>query len=391
MTTTNLTARQIRVPAVFMRGGTSKAIIFHARDLPKDKGERHRIFLRAMGSPDIGKRQLDGMGGGVSSLSKICVVGPPTRPDADVDYTFIQIPVTSDIPDYSANCGNMSSAIGPFAVEEGLVSANDGEAVVRVHNTNTAKIIESRFQVQDLLPLVVDDFVNPGVAGSGAKIQLDFLDPGGAGTGRLLPTGNVIDLLKDRTLDMPVLASLVDATNAVVFIQAEALGLTGYETPDEIEARQSVMSQLEAIRCVASVSMGLSKNTDAAQKLAGSPKIAMIASPRAYISTSGEKISAEAFDISVRMISMGQAHRAITLTGAMCTAVASKIFNSCVADTVRTGHSDLVRVGHSSGVMPVMARVSYDSEGWRVERATVFRTARRIMEGQILVPQIPIG
>lgn len=381
------TARQLRIPAVFMRGGTSKAIIFHARDLPEDEGERHRIFLRAIGSPDPGKRQLDGMGGGVSSLSKICVIGPPTRPDADVDYTFIQIPVTTAIPDYSANCGNMSSAIGPFAVEEGLVSAAEGKAVVRIHNTNTAKIIESRFDVQDGVPLVEGDFVNPGVAGTGAQIQLDFLDPGGAGTGRLLPTGNVTDLLEDPTLDASIAASLVDATNAVVFVQAEALGLTGYETPDGIEAGKDVMARLDAIRCVASVWMGLAPTTDAAQKLAGSPKIAMIASPRAYVSTAGETIPASSFDIAVRMISMGQAHRAVTLTGAMCTAVAAGIVGSCVADTVRAGSSDLIRIGHSSGVMPVKAQVSYEQTGWTVERATVFRTARRLMEGMVLVPR----
>lgn len=387
MTMNTPTARQIRIPAVFMRGGTSKAIIFHARDLPEDEGERHRIFLRAIGSPDPGKRQLDGMGGGVSSLSKICVIGPATRPDADVDYTFIQIPVTSDVPDYSANCGNMSSAIGPFAVEEGLVAAADGEVVVRIHNTNTAKIIESRFRVQERVPLVEGAFVNPGVAGTGAQIQLGFLDPGGAGTGRLLPTGNVTDLLEDLILDAPVAASLVDATNAVVFVQAEALGLTGYETPDEIEGRKDVMSRLEAIRCVASVRMGLSPNTEDAHKLAGSPKVAMVASPRSYVSTAGETIPAEAFDIAVRMISMGQAHRAVTLTGAMCTAVASRIIGSCVADALRAYDADLIRIGHSSGVLPVKARVSHGQAGWTVERATVFRTARRLMEGMILVPQ----
>lgn len=381
------TARQMRIPAVFMRGGTSKAIIFHARDLPEDEGKRHRIFLRAIGSPDPGKRQLDGMGGGVSSLSKICVIGPPTRPDADVDYTFIQIPVTTAIPDYSANCGNMSSAIGPFAVEEGLVAAADGRAVVRIHNTNTAKIIESRFEVQKGVPLVEGDFVNPGVAGSGAQIQLDFLDPGGAGTGRLLPTGNVIDRLEDPILSTPVIASLVDATNAVVFVKAEGLGLTGYETPDQLEGNPEVMERLEAIRCVASVRMGLAPTTGAAQKLAGSPKIAMIASPRAYVSTAGETIPADSFDIAVRMISMGQAHRAVTLTGAMCSAVAAGIVGSCVADTVRAGCCDLIRIGHSSGVMPVKARVAQSDAGWVVERATVFRTARRLMEGMVLVPQ----
>jgi 2-methylaconitate isomerase len=381
------TARQLRIPAVFMRGGTSKAIIFHARDLPEDEGERHRIFLRAIGSPDPGKRQLDGMGGGVSSLSKICVIGPPTRLDADVDYTFIQIPVTTAIPDYSANCGNMSSAIGPFAIEEGLVSAADGQAVVRIHNTNTAKIIESRFEVQDGVPLVEGDFVNPGVAGTGAQIQLDFLDPGGAGTGRLLPTGNVVDRLEDPNLNTPVMASLVDATNAVVFVQAEALGLTGYETPDQLEGNPEVMARLEAIRCVASVRMGLTRTTEDAHTLAGSPKIAVVASPRSYISTAGETIPADAFDIAVRMISMGQAHRAVTLTGAMCTAVASGIAGSCVADALRAGGTDRIRIGHSSGVMPVKARVSHGPTGWTVERATVFRTARRLMEGMILVPR----
>jgi 2-methylaconitate cis-trans-isomerase PrpF len=281
----------------------------------------------------------------------------------------------------------MSSAIGPFAIEEGLVPAADGKAVVRIHNTNTSKIIESRFDVQDGVPLVDGDFVNPGVAGTGAQIQLDFLDPGGAGTGRLLPTGNVTDLLEDPILDIQVAASLVDATNAVVFVQAEALGLTGYETPDEIEARQDIMARLEAIRCVASVRMGLAPTSDAAQKLAGSPKIAMIASPRTYVSTAGDTIPADAFDISVRMISMGQAHRAVTLTGAMCTAVASGIDGSCVAEAIRAGDTDRIRIGHSSGVMPVNAQVSHGQTGWTVKRATVFRTARRLMEGMILVPQ----
>lgn len=383
------TVRQMRVPAVFMRGGTSKAIIFHDRDLPEANAERHRIFLRAIGSPDQGRRQLDGLGGGVSSLSKICVIGPPTRPDADVDYTFIQIPVTTDVPDYSANCGNMSSAIGPFAVEEGLVPASDGEALIRIHNTNTAKIIESRFEVRDGLPLVEGDFVNPGVAGTGARIQLDFLDPGGAATERLLPTGRVIDVLEVPGLDRSVTASLVDATNAVVFVPAETLGLSGYETPDEIEAHADVMTKLEAIRRAASVRMGLAPDIAAACRLAGSPKIAMITSPRSYISTAGEAIAAEDHDIAVRMISMGQAHRAVTLTGAMCTAVASGIFGSCVAAIGRLGQGDLIRIGHASGVMPVKAQVTQGTAGWEVASATVFRTARRLMEGHILVPPPP--
>jgi 2-methylaconitate cis-trans-isomerase PrpF len=382
---------QLRVPAVFMRGGTSKAIIFHGRDLPKDEAARHWIFLRAIGSPDLGRRQLDGMGGGLSSLSKICIIDPPTRADADINYTFVQIPVTGEVPDYSANCGNMSSAVGPFAVEEGIVTAADGEAVVRIHNTNTGKIIESRFDVRGGQPVVEGDFVNPGVAGQGAAIRLDFLAPGGAATGRLLPTGRARDLLEDATLPAPLYVSLIDATNAVVFVLAETLGLTGYETPDELDTNHAVMDRLEAIRRVAGVRMGLSPDTEAAGRSAGSPKIALVAAPRAYRTTVGQSIAADDFDVAVRMISMGQAHRAVTLTGAMCTAVAAGIAESSVADIARPPDLGILRIGHASGVIPALARVDRAGNDWKVERVTVFRTARRLMEGRVLVPPRPPG
>lgn len=381
--------RQLRVPAVFMRGGTSKAIIFHGRDLPTDMAERHRIFLSAMGSPDPGKRQLDGMGGGLSSLSKICVIDPPSRPDADVDYTFVQIPVTNGPPDYSSNCGNMSSAIGPFAVEEGLVQAPDGEAVVRIHNTNTGKIIESLFEVRGGLPVVTGDFVNPGVAGTGAPIRLDFVDPAGAATGRLLPTGNPSDLIDVPGLPAPFEVSLIDATNPVVFLRAEALGLTGYETPDQIEAAPGIMDALEAIRCAGSIRMGLTTTMEEAGKRAGSPKIGMVARPRTYRSTAGDTIEGEAFDVAIRMISMGQAHRAVTLTGSMCTAVAAALPGTCVAALARPPQDGILRLGHASGVMPAMAHVQQVGAGWTAAHATVFRTARRLMEGAVTVPRGP--
>lgn len=377
--------KQLRIPCVFMRGGTSKALVFHGRDLPNDVEERHRIFLSAMGSPDPGKRQLDGMGGGLSSLSKICVIDPPSRPDADVDYTFVQIPVTDGPPDYSSNCGNMSSAIGPFAVEEGLVQCPDGEAVVRIHNTNTAKIIESRFEVRHGLPMVTGHFVNPGVAGTGARIRLDFVDPAGAATGRLLPTGNPADLIEVPGLPAPIAVSLIDATNPVVFLHAEALGLTGYETPEDIEAAHGIMDALEAIRCAGSIRMGLAVTMEDASKRAGSPKIGMVAAPRAFRSTAGESLQADDFDISIRMISMGQAHRAVTLTGSMCTAVAAALPGTCVADLARPPQGGILRLGHASGVMPAMAHVEPTGKGWRVAHATVFRTARRLMEGCVTV------
>lgn len=384
-----MTATQIRVPAVFMRGGTSKAIVFHGRDLPQDAADRQWLFLRAMGSPDPGKRQLDGMGGGLSSLSKICVIDPPSRPDADVDYTFVQIPVTDGPPDYSSNCGNMSSAIGPFAVEEGLVSVPDGEAVVRIHNTNTGKIIESRFAVQNGLPVVTGDFVNPGVAGTGARIRLDFVDPAGAATGRLLPTGKMTEQLDVPGLPAPIEVSLIDATNPVVFLPAQALGLTGYETPDALEATPGMMDRLEAIRCAGSIRMGLTATPEAAGRRAGSPKIAMVAAPRPYRTTAGETMPETGFDIAIRMVSMGQAHRAVTLTGSMCTAVAAALPGTCVAALARAPQGGILRLGHASGVMPAMARVDAVDDGWQVAHATVFRTARRLMEGFVTIPPRP--
>src|SRR5580704_14265995 len=227
--------RQIKLRAVFMRGGTSKAVMFRREDLPREQALWAPIFLGVVGSPDPNGRQLDGMGGGISSLSKICVIGPPTRPDADVDYTFAQVSVAEALVDYRGNCGNMSAAVGPFAIDEGMVSAAGAEAVVRIHNTNTRKIIVSRFALDDGAAAVDGDFVLPGVAGTGAAVRLDFIDPGGAGTGSLLPTGNNAD-----QLDVPgvgiIEASMVDAANPCVFVAAQALGLSGVEMPAELEA-----------------------------------------------------------------------------------------------------------------------------------------------------------
>ncbi|MEE9240030.1 MAG: PrpF domain-containing protein, partial [bacterium] len=185
---------QRKIPAVFYRGGTSRAVFFQAKDMPEDQRLQDAIFMRALGSPDPNGRQLDGLGGGISSLSKVAIIGPSSRPDADVDYTFGQVSVETSLVDRNSNCGNMSSAVGPFAVEEGLVAAShDGEATVRIHNTNTSKIILSRFQMENGSPAVEGNYELPGVPGTGSKITLDFMDPGGAGTGSLLPTGRAVD------------------------------------------------------------------------------------------------------------------------------------------------------------------------------------------------------
>src|SRR5262249_28575955 len=223
---------QSKLKATFMRGGTSKAVVFNREDLPPDPAQWDPIFLSVMGSPDPNGRQLDGMGGGLSSLSKVCVIGAPTRPDADINYTFAQISVKSATVDYSANCGNMSSAMGPFAVSKGLVKAPaDGEAVVRIHNTNTGKIIVARFPMTDGEVETEGDMAIDGVGGQGAAVRLEFIDPGGTRTGRLLPTGHSCDVLDVPTLG-PIEASLIDAANPCVFVAATSVGKDGSETPE---------------------------------------------------------------------------------------------------------------------------------------------------------------
>src|SRR5204863_3832338 len=216
---------QRKIPAVYMRGGTSRCLVFHDKDLPRSGPARDRILLSALGSPDPYGRQLDGLGGGISSLSKACIIGPPSHPGADVDYTFAQVDVKNPVVDYQGNCGNCSSAVGPFAIDERLVPGVAGETRVRIHNTNTRKLIVAHVPVKDGEAAVEGDFELAGVPGRGARIALDFLDPGGAGSGRLLPTGNPRDVVDG------IEASLVDATNPVVFVRAKDLGLAGIETP----------------------------------------------------------------------------------------------------------------------------------------------------------------
>src|SRR5439155_13849160 len=237
--------------AVYMRGGTSRCLVFHDRDLPAAGPERDRILLAALGSPDPYGRQLDGLGGGISSLSKACIIAPPTHADAQVDYTFAQVEVSKPVVDYTGNCGNCSSSVGPFAIDERIVPSTEGETIVRVHNTNTKKLIVAHVPVADGEAAVEGDFELPGVAGRGARIALDFLEPGGAGTGRLLPTGHARD-----TID-GVEASLVDATNPFVWVRAADLGLRATETPQAIDADRALMDRLEAIRVDGARRMGI--------------------------------------------------------------------------------------------------------------------------------------
>ena len=380
--------RQMKYPAVFMRGGTSRAIVFHEKDLPKDQAERDAIFLKALGSPDPNGRQLDGLGGGISSLSKIAVVAPSARADADVDFTFAQVGVADETVDYVGTCGNISSAVGPFAVDEGLVRLDGGEtATVRVYNTNTGKTYHARFPVEDGAAGVSGSFELPGVSGTGAQITLEFMDPGGAATGSLLPSGNAVDTFEIEGVGS-VEVSMVDATNPMVFVRAKDIGLTGGEGPGLIDSRVEVMVNLEQIRAEAAVRMGLARDRrEASESVQAVPKVVLVAPPLEYMDLKGEIIAADDCDIAARIISMGKTHRAFALTGAMCLAVAARVPGTVAHESALSSEGD-IRLGHPSGVQTVNAVVSNTPEGPRVEKVIVYRTARRLMEGMVCVPAI---
>ena len=372
---------QTRIPSVFIRGGSSKGLFFHAKDLPEEQSARNKIFLAAIGSPDPYGRQLDGMGGGISSLSKAVIIGPPSRPDADLDYTFAQVSVREAIVDYSSNCGNLSSAVGPFAIDTGLISTDGDFRTILIHNTNSKKIIRATIPVEDGLAKVNGDFEIPGVSGTGAKIQLDFLKPGGTKTGALLPTGNPID-----TLSLPGAGdfdvSLIDASVPCAFILAERFGLTGAETVEELESNLELMDIVEQIRLEAGVRMGLANSIDDVPPAA--PKLAIIGRPQAYKTLAGEMIKPTSADLTARIWSMGQVHRVLPLTGAMCLATACRIPGTLCSDlvTAKTGN---VRISNPSGVLPLDARVEIQNGKATAIQVTAYRTARTLMEGSVFV------
>ncbi|MTI17521.1 PrpF family protein [Rhodobacteraceae bacterium RKSG542] len=371
-----------KIKAVFARGGTSKAVVFNKADLPKDRREWDHIFLSVLGSPDPYGRQLDGMGGGISSLSKVVIVEPSMREDADIDYTFVQIAVGEPVADYGAMCGNMASCVGPFAVEEKIVPCEDGLVSLRIHNTNTSKTFSAHFEVRDGNVIEEGDFTIPGVTGSGAEIRLDFHDPGGAKTGKLLPTGNAKDTLEVAGMGS-VEASMVDASNPVVFVKASDLGADCRALPQVLDADTILMDKLERIRKAASVAMGISNTEEDA--LLSNPKVAIVSQPEDFTALDGSGQHAQDFDVAVRLVSMGNFHRAITLTGAMCVAVAAKVNGTLLADIA--GNTDQLRIGNPSGILPVSALVSENEGKPYAVSATTYRTQRRLMEGHVLVPQ----
>lgn len=357
---------QNRLPAAYYRGGTSRAVIFNAQDLPSDRAKWDDIFLGVLGSPDKYGRQLDGMGGGISSLSKICVVGPSTHPDADVDYTFAAIGVKTTEVDFSSNCGNMSSAIGPFAVDSKMVSVatNASEATVRIHNTNTGKVINAIFPVQNGEASAYGDYEIDGVDGKTARIQLDFVNPAGSKTGKLLPTGDVVNEFDG------VQATCVDVGNPCCFVTAESLQVAGDLTPDQIEGHPDLLSRLDSIRRQAGVKMGLASTKE---DVSGSiPKICIVS----------KADGGKGCDLVVRAISVGQPHKAVPITVALSAAAASKLSGSTVQACVSERLIDPagVTLGHASGKLTVTAQFGKQGD---LEAATVFRTARRLMEGTV--------
>lgn len=378
---------QRRIRAVLMRGGTSRGVFFLQPDLPQDPELRDRVILKVFGGGDPYGRQVDGLGGAVSTTSKVVIVGPASVPEADVEFTFGQVSVTEPLVDYGGTCGNLTAAVGPFAMEEGLVRGTDPVTIVRIWQVNTRKRIHAHVPTRNGLPQVEGDYTIDGVPGTGARIALDFLDPAGSVTGRLLPTGRASDVLQVPGVG-EVTVSMVDAVNPVVFVRPADVGLKGTEGPDEVDGDPELLARLERVRAQAAVRMGIAATPEeATRRSPGIPKLAWVSPPATYRSTRGAVVEAQAVDLVARILSMGRLHRAYALSGAACTAVAAQVEGTVVHEAVRGGVQDgLVRLGHPAGVLEVGASVACRGGQWVVEKVTTYRTARRLMEGYALVP-----
>lgn len=380
-----------KIPCVYMRGGTSKACFFHDKDLPQDIEQRDKIILSAFGSPDL--RQIDGMGGANTSTSKVAIIKKSERPDADVDYDFGQVSIDMAIIGKTMNCGNISSAVGPFAIDEGLVEAIEPITTVRIFNTNTQKIIVSRVPVKNGRAMTEGEFEIDGVPGTGAKVQIEFQNPQGAVSGVALPTGNAKDTIEIEGKVYQY--SFVDAANPVVFVKAEEFGLTGTEMPWEFHAlpnTDEICRILEIIRGTCAIKIGLAKDLeDAAINSQTLPKIAYCTAPKDYIAGSGRLIKKESVDYVGRLFSLGMKMiQAYMGTGGICTVVAANIPGTIVNEITCPGEPNqkmsTVKIGHPFGIMEVDADIEDLSDGThRVTCGMIGRTARRIMDGYVYV------
>lgn len=380
---------QRKIRTVFMRGGTSRALFFREEDLPSDLEVRARVILAAYGSPDPYARQINGIGGATSTTSKVAIIGKGSRPDVDVNYTFGQVDITRPLIDGRGNCGNISGAVGPYSVDEGFVPVQEPITDVRFLNTNTNKVIVAHVPTRDGRFDEEGDFAIDGVPGTGSKIVLDYLDPGGAVTGKLLPTGRARDVL-----DVPgvgqIELSIVDAANPLVFCRFEDFGLTGEEQPEEIDADPDLLRRIEAVRAAAGVAAGIAPTAEEmTSKVPSVPKLAFVTAPRGYRRISGQICEAESVDLVAKIMSMGKVHRAYALTGAICTTIAAAVPGTLVREVVSGEARDTgrVRLGHPSGIIELTGKVVRDGDGWRADKVSSTRTARRLMEGFVMVPE----
>ena len=384
---------QIKIPTVYMRGGTSKGVFFCKDWLLDDPVVRDRVLLRVMGSPDPYGQQIDGMGGATSSTSKVVLVSRSTRADCDVDYLFGQVAIDKAMIDWSGNCGNLTAAVGPFAIAQGLLDApRDGIAVVRIWQANIHAKIVAHVPMQDGAVMEEGDFELDGVTFPAAEIKIEFLDPSGEGdedgAGGMFPSGSPLDVLDVPGVG-PVELTMINAGNPAIFVDAATLGLAGNELQRDVNGNPELLRKVETIRVHAAVRMGLAKTAEEASQLRPhTPKLAFVAKPSAYVASNGKPIDPAVLDINARIFSMGKLHHAMTGTGAIAIAVAAAIPGTVVNRLMPQQANGKVRFGHPSGSLAVGAEAEQRDGAWVVTKAVMSRSARRLMEGTVLVPSV---
>ncbi|WP_378953448.1 2-methylaconitate cis-trans isomerase PrpF family protein [Pelosinus sp. sgz500959] len=378
----------VKIPAVYMRGGTSKGAYLMVEDLPADPVSRDKVILTIYGSPDA--RQINGIGGADPLTSKVALIARSNRENIDVEYTFGYVGIKDAVVDYEGNCGNMSSGVGPFAIQQGLVAITEPITKVRIYNTNTKKVIEAEIPVKDGEVITEGDYAIDGVPGTGAKIVLNFLNSGGSKTGKLLPTGNVVDeiVLRDGK---KVRVSLVDAANPSVFVKATDIGLSGVELPKDTETNPEILEMMEDIRTTAAVMMGLSPSKDAVGPAV--PKVAFVSAPQEYITINGITVNAIDIDLVARTKALGVMHKAYAVTGGICVSTAALIEGTVVNELVseQAKASGTVRLGHPSGILDFEINLEKNEESWHLDKAGVSRTAKPIMDGHVYVSRKVFG
>jgi 2-methylaconitate cis-trans-isomerase PrpF len=373
------------IRCTIMRGGTSKGIYIHKNELPSDPLLRNKVIQAIFGSPDA--RQIDGLGGADPLTSKLAIVAPSDRPDADVEYTFAQVGIEQNIVDYGGNCGNISSGVGPFAIDEGMVEAISPVTRVRIWQTNTKKLLVAEVPVSKGKSCVEGDCRIDGVPGSGAKISMDFSDTVGSTTGKLLPTGNVVDVL--TTKDGSYSVSIVDAAIPVVFISAESLSLQGTESAKEIDAQPKLLERIESIRSEAAVKIGMAESPEGATaKSPYSPFIAIVSPPADYKAAGGEDVGKDDVDVVSRLLFMQKMHKTYPGTGSIATGAAARIKGSvvnCMLNRNMDPNNNVIRIGHPAGVMSVESEVQNETPVVTFKKLAFYRTARKIMDGVVYV------